>query len=46
MATKVINSNPLRLQPLSIAKGAAKNRTNDFLAIKTKINLIKDPSQR
>ena len=37
---------PHRILPLANARGAAKDRTNDFLTTKSKINLYKDPSKR
>ena len=49
MASKVVNSNSglgPRIQPLQVGMGAAKDRTNDFLNTKSRINLYKDPSKR
>ena len=35
-----------RILPLATAKGAARDKTNDFLQTKQKINLYNDPSKR
>ncbi len=50
MASKaVVNSNSgggPRVQPLQIGKGASRDKTNDFLNTKNRINMYKDPSKR
>jgi hypothetical protein len=48
MASKVVTTTTtqMRVQPLSIALGAAKDKTKDFLTIKNRINDYKNPAKR